>query len=84
MLHARVLCFSSLIEVIAFINETPVFMYDKSNFINNLHLFTCMYIQRVLSKKPSLSRGLSIYIYICHCHMTISLISLVISLWEQV
>ena len=56
--------FSSLIIVITFINETQVFMYDKSNFINNPHLFTSMYIQRVLSKKPSLSRGLSIYIYI--------------------
>ena len=26
---------SSLIEVIAFINETQVFMYDNSNFIIN-------------------------------------------------
>ena len=55
---------SSLIIVITFINETQVFMYDESNFINNPHLFTSVYIQRVLSKKPSLSRGLSIYIYI--------------------
>ena len=74
--------FSSLSVVIAFINETQVFMYDNSNFINNPQIFTSMYIQRVLSKKPSLPRGLTIYIY--HCHVTISLISLVISLWEQV
>ena len=59
---------SSLIIVIAFINETQVFMYDEYNFINNPHLFTSMYIQRVLSKKPSLSRGLSIYIYISLSH----------------
>ena len=38
--------FSSLIVVIAFINETQVSMHDKSNFINNPHLFTSMYIQR--------------------------------------
>ena len=84
--HMCVTCsssvFISLIIVITFINETQVFMYDNSNYINNPHIFTSMYIQRVLSKKPSLPRGLPIYIY--HCHMTISLISLVISLWEQV
>ena len=56
--------FSSLMIVIAFINETQVFMYDKSSFIYNPLIFTSMYIQRVLSQKPSLSRGLSIYIYI--------------------
>ena len=65
MLHTR--CFSSLIEVIAFINETQVFMYDNSNFIIN-PLFTNMYIQRVLNKKPSLSQGLPIYIYISLSH----------------
>ena len=76
--------FRSLIEVAAFINETQIFMYDNSNFIiNPQYRYIYKYIHSsVLSKKPSLSRGIPIYIY--HCHMTMSLISLVISLWEQV
>ena len=66
--------FSSLIEIIAFINETQVFMYDNSNFIYNPHIFTSMYIQRVLIKKPNISRGLPIYIYLSCDYMLILLI----------
>ena len=38
--------YSSLIKVIALVNEMQVFMYDNSNFICNPHLFTIMYIQK--------------------------------------
>ena len=41
-------------------------MYDNSNFIDNPHILTTMYIQRVLSKKPSLPRGLPLYISLSH------------------
>ena len=44
MLYSRVLYFKSSINVTAFINETQVFIHDKSNFINN-PLYTSMYIQ---------------------------------------
>ena len=71
--------FSSLIEIIAFINEMQVFMYDNSNFIYNPHIFTSMYIQRVLIKKPSLYKSLPIYIYISLSH-DYMLILLVVSL----
>ena len=62
--------FSSLIEVTALFNETQVFMYDNSNFIIN-PLFTIIYIQRVLNKKPSLSQGLPIYISLSHDYIFI-------------
>ena len=35
--------FSSLIEVIAFINETQVFMYDNSNFIYESSIYLQVY-----------------------------------------
>ena len=55
--------FKSLIDVIAFINETQVLMYDKSNFIiNPQYIYKYIYIQSMLSKKLPPSRGLPIYI----------------------
>ena len=66
--------FSSIIEIITYINEMQVFMYDNSNFIYNPHIFKSMYIQRVLIKNPSLSRGLPIYISLSHDYMLILLV----------
>ena len=67
--------FNSLIEVIAFINEMQVFIYDNSNFIYNPHIFTSMYIQRVFIKKPSLCEAYPyIYIYLSCDYMLILLV----------
>ena len=57
--------FKSLIDVIAFINETQVFICDNSNFINN-PLYTSMYIQAVSREDLPLLRGIPIYIQACH------------------
>ena len=66
LFHARVL-YLSLINAIAFINETQVFIFDNSNFINN-PLYTSMYIQAMFHQKLPLFRGLPIYIYISLSH----------------
>ena len=55
----------SLIDVIAFINETQVFICDNSNFINN-PLYISMYIQAVSREDLHLSIGIPIYIQACH------------------
>ena len=57
--------FKSLINVITFINETQVFICDKSNFIYN-PLCTSAYIQAVSREDLPLLRGIPIYIQACH------------------